>query len=80
MYSMFVQIDDLALFVLKPSKAGSRDAARWICGMPRLTKLFLYDCSFHDGFYSQVKTGTPSLQVSLIISVDYTNNTRSWMH
>ena len=63
---MFVQIDKLTLDYLKPSEAGSRDAARWICGMPRLRELHVYDCSFHDGFYSQVKAEAPSLQVSLV--------------
>ena len=63
---MFVQIDVLYLFNLKPSEAGSRDAARSICGMPRLRKLRVDRCSFHDGFYSQVKAGAPSLRVSMI--------------
>ena len=63
---MFLQIDDLHLQNLKPSEAGSRDAARWIRGMPRLTKLCVDVCSFHDGFYnSLVKAGAPSLRVSL---------------
>ena len=64
---MFMQIDFLTLADLKPSEAESRDAARWICDIPRLRKLAMFGCSFHGGFYSQVKAGAPSLQVSLII-------------
>ena len=69
---MFLQIEDLTLYDLKPSEAGSRDAVRWICGMPRLRQLNapqcdrLCGCSFHDGFYREVEARAPSLHVSLI--------------
>ena len=69
---MFLQIEELILFSLKPSEAGSRDAVRWICGMPRLRELITpqhdidLKCSFHDGFYREVEAGAPSLHVSWV--------------
>ena len=63
---MIHQIEDLNLVGLKPSEVESRDIARLICGMPRLTKLEVNKCSLHDGFYSQMKAGAPSSHVSFI--------------
>ena len=71
---MFLQIENLKLYSLKPSEAGSRDAVMWICGMPRLRMLHasrgdtfpILKCSFHDGFYREVEAGAPSLHVSWV--------------
>ena len=40
--------------------------------MPRLRELHVpkkFDCSFHNGFYSEVKAGAPSLKVNMIMDL-----------
>ena len=49
--------------------SASRDLGLFVCGAPSLTKVGLYWCRFHDGFFSALASKASGTQVLIQVQL-----------